>query len=38
MSGYCEIEGCSEKSNRITTTETKYIEICDSCWHKKYKS
>jgi hypothetical protein len=34
----CQIEGCKNKAERLTSTETKYIEVCDECWHKKYKS
>jgi hypothetical protein len=34
----CDIKDCSNKATKLTTTETAYIEICDSCWHKKYKA
>jgi len=33
----CEIKGCKNIANRISSTETKYIVICDDCWHEKYK-
>lgn len=34
----CEIKDCNNAAKRITTTETKYIEVCDNCWHKLYKA
>lgn len=34
----CEVAGCDNESSRITATESKYIEICNDCWNKKYKS
>jgi hypothetical protein len=33
----CEIAGCEKTASRMTTTESKYIMICDDCWHQKYK-
>lgn len=33
----CEMPGCNNIANRITSTETKYIVVCDACWHEKYK-
>ena len=33
----CEIPGCKNIATRITSTETKYIVVCDNCWHNKYK-
>lgn len=33
----CEMKDCNNEANRITSTETKYIVICDSCWHTMYK-
>ena len=33
----CEVQGCSNPASRLTTTESRYITICDSCWHEKYK-
>ena len=33
----CEIAGCEKSASRMTTTESKYIMICDDCWHQKYK-
>ena len=34
----CEYPGCQNKASRITTTETKYIEICGDCFNRKYRS
>lgn len=34
----CEVSGCSNPATRITSTETKYIVICDPCWDLKYRS
>ena len=34
----CEIKGCENDATRISSTETKYIVICDDCWHDKYKN
>ena len=34
----CEIKGCRNDATRITSTETKYILICDSCYDDKYRS
>ena len=33
----CEMKDCKNEASRITSTETKYIVICDSCWHIRYK-
>lgn len=33
----CEMKGCNNEATRITSTESKYIVICDKCWHEKYK-
>jgi hypothetical protein len=33
----CEINGCDKVASRITSTETKYMMICEDCWHEKYK-
>lgn len=33
----CEMKGCENVATRITTTESKYIVICDDCWHEIYK-
>ena len=33
----CQIENCNNTAERITSTETKYIEICSDCWNEKYK-
>ncbi len=34
----CEIPNCANEATRITTSQTRYINICDECWHDKYKS
>ena len=34
----CEVKGCENEATRISSTETKYIMICDDCWHEKYKN
>ena len=33
----CQMAGCARIATRITTTETKYIVICEECWHDKYR-
>ena len=33
----CEMRGCERIASRITSTETKYIFICDQCWNDKYR-
>jgi hypothetical protein len=33
----CEIAGCDKPATNLTTTETKYIEICADHWHEKYR-
>ena len=33
----CEIKGCQNEASRMTSTETKFIMICDDCWHEKYR-
>ena len=33
----CEMAGCERMASRITSTESKYVVICDTCWHEKYK-
>ncbi len=33
----CEMKGCDNESTRFTSTESKFIFICDDCWHEKYK-
>ena len=34
---YCEMKGCDNVATRITTTETKMILICETCWKNKYR-
>jgi ribosome-binding protein aMBF1 (putative translation factor) len=33
----CEIDGCTSPAERITSTETKIIQVCRDCYSKKYK-
>jgi hypothetical protein len=33
----CEIKGCHNEATRMTSTESRYIMICDQCWHNIYK-
>lgn len=33
----CEMKGCKNEATRLTSTETRYLVICDGCWHEKYK-
>ena len=33
----CEMAGCSKTASRLTTSETKYIVVCDDCWNNKYR-
>lgn len=33
----CEIEGCLKEATRITSTETRYIVVCEECWHERYR-
>ena len=33
----CEMKGCEKEAARLTSTETKYIVICDDCWHERYR-
>ena len=30
--------GCENEATRISSTESKYVMICDDCWHEKYKN
>jgi len=34
----CEVLGCTNKAARITTTETKFIMICQECFEEKYRA
>lgn len=34
----CEVLGCENKAARITTTETKFIMICQECFEEKYRA
>ena len=33
----CQIEGCNNEATHLTSTETKYIEICSDHYNEKYK-
>lgn len=33
----CEMAGCNNTASRLTSTETKYITVCEDCWHDKYR-
>jgi hypothetical protein len=33
----CEIKDCNSQAERITSTETKIIQVCIECYNKKYK-
>ena len=34
----CETPGCENKAEKLTSTETKYIQVCGDCYQEKYKS
>ncbi len=34
----CEMAGCNNTATRLTSTETKYITICEDCWHQRYRN
>lgn len=34
----CEIKGCENEATRITATETRYMTVCEDCFHSIYKS
>jgi hypothetical protein len=33
----CNVDGCQNKAERLTTNETKYIEICLYHFYEKYR-
>jgi hypothetical protein len=33
----CEVSGCGNKAARITSTETRFIMICQECFDQKYR-
>lgn len=33
----CEMQGCESFASRITSTESKFIMICQECFDKKYR-
>lgn len=34
----CETPGCEENAEHITSTETKFIQVCKNCYNKKYRT
>jgi len=34
----CEVAGCKDIATRITSTETKFIMVCDNCFDIRYRS
>ena len=38
ISNICEIKDCERKSEYITTTDSKMIEICKEHYNEKYKN
>jgi len=35
----CQMNDCNNKSTRITAKpEGGIIDVCDECWHRKYRS
>ncbi len=34
----CEVAGCENKAEKLTSTDTKFIQICGDCYQDKYKS
>ena len=39
FSGFCEIKDCKNKATRLSSKpEGGIIDICDDCWHLKYRS
>jgi len=33
----CEVAGCNNPATHLTSTESKYIEICTDHWYEKYR-
>jgi|688.fasta_scaffold29875_7 hypothetical protein len=33
----CEMPDCSNKAEKLTSTETKFIQVCGDCYQAKYK-
>lgn len=33
----CETKGCPNQATRIANAESRYVMICDYCWHQIYK-
>jgi len=33
----CEVAGCGNAATRITSTESKYILVCEKCFDEKYR-
>ena len=38
MDEKCENKGCNNIAQKITTTETRFIQVCSACYYNKYKS
>ena len=38
MSKICENKDCSNIADKITTIDTRFIQVCSECYYKKYKS
>ncbi len=34
---HCETPGCGGNAERMTSTETKIIQVCIDCFNQKYK-
>lgn len=33
----CETPNCNNEAEHITSTETRFIQVCKDCYHKIYK-
>lgn len=33
----CEMAGCNNPATHLTSTETRYLEICADHWYEKYR-
>ena len=33
----CETPNCNNPAEHITSTESKFIQVCKDCYNKKYK-
>ncbi len=34
---YCEMPNCDNVAEHITSTESKFIQVCKDCYNRKYK-